>query len=249
MEPLRFSVLKQMAKSPAHARHAMQHELAPTTAMRFGTLSHSIFLGKGVPVVYEGERRGNAWKEFKAANEGEEIVTSEEFGRASEMAVALHSHKEARNLLLGTREQTILFDFAGRPCRATPDVYAPGAHLTELKTTQDASPERFPYIAARLAYVPQLVFYKDGIGIAGLRLPEALYIVAIETKPPFAVCVFSVTERMEDFARRMYRGWIEQFLVCEQSDTWNGYPMGLLDAPEDALQLIGADGEEIEVAY
>lgn len=247
MEPLRFSTLKQMSRSPAHARHAMTHESAPTSAMRFGTLSHSIFLGKGVPIVYEGERRGNAWKEFKAAHDGEEIVTTEEFGRASEMAVALHSHKEARNLLLGTREQTILFDFAGRLCRATPDVFAPGAYLTELKTTQDASPERFPYIAARLAYPSQLVFYKDGVGLAGLTLPGALYIVAIETKPPFAVCVFSITERMEDYARRLYRGWLEQFLVCEQSDSWPGYPMGQLDAPEDALQLVGADGEAFDV--
>jgi hypothetical protein len=249
MDPLRFSVLKQISRSPAHARHAMTHESTPTAAMRFGTLSHSIFLGKGLPVVYPGERRGKAWAEFKEANQSEDIVTQEEFDRASEMAVALHSHKEARNVLLGTREQTILFDFAGRPCRATPDVFAPGAHLTELKTTQDASPERFPYIAARLSYASQLTFYKDGIGLAGLKLPEALYIVAIETKPPFVVCVFSITERMEDFARRIYRTWLERFLVCEQSNEWPGYPMGQLDAPEDALQLIGADGEEMDVAF
>jgi hypothetical protein len=249
MNPLRFSVLKQMCKSPAHAKFAMEHEAPETSAMRFGRLAHAIFLGgqagAATPVIYPGERRGKAWAEFKTEHDGADIVTSEEFDRVALMASELHKNTEARSLLMGSRERTVLFDYAGRACRATPDVWAMG-HLTELKTTQDASPLRFPYIATRLAYHSQLAFYHDGLELAGLGTPKTLAIVAIETKPPHAVAVFHLTDRAIDYGRRLYRTWMEQFLTCEKSDQWPGYGLGVLDAPEDAVSLIGADGEELE---
>lgn len=245
MKPLRFSVLRQMARSPAHAKWALEHELRDTPAMRLGRLVHAVFLGESVPTVYYGERRGNAWKDFKEAHAGQDIVTESEFECATAMAVALHSHKEARHLLMGRRERTIFFDFAGRPCRATPD--AVSNTLTELKTTSDASPFRFPFTAMRLAYHAQLTWYKDALKLAGLGNPERLAIVAIETRPPFAVCVFMLTPRAEDFGRRLYRTWIEQFLVCERSDEWPGYVEGILDAPEEGLELVAPDGETFDM--
>jgi hypothetical protein len=247
LAPLRFSVLKKMSLSPAHARYAMQFpDERDTPAMRLGRLAHACFLGANVPTVFPGDRRGNVWKEFKAAHEGEDIVTAEEFDRCSAMAAALHSHQEARSLLMGKREQTVFFDFAGRPCRATPDAFTP-KHLTDLKSTADASPRRFPWTAMRLAYHAQMAWYRDGLVAAGYPAPEELSLVAIEVRPPFAVAVYQMTERAEDFGRRLYRSWLEEFLNCERSGHWPGYPFGTLDAPEDALELVGADGEVLEV--
>ena len=246
LAPLRFSILKKMALSPAHARHAMQFpDDRDTPAMRLGRLAHACFLGLNVPTVFPGERRGNVWKAFKAKHKGEDIVTEAEFETCSAMAAALHAHREARTLLMGKREQTILFDFAGRPCRATPDVFTTG-HLTDLKSTADASPHRFPYTAMRLGYHAQMAWYKDALIAAGFPAPGKLSLVAIETRPPYAVAVYAVTERAEDFGRRLYRTWIEEFLNCERSNDWPGYPPGVLDAPEDAVELVGADGEVIE---
>lgn len=245
--PLRFSILKHVAQSPAHAKWAMDHERPDTSAMRFGRLVHSCFLGSNVPTVYEGDRRGNKWKQFVADHPGEDIVKSDEFEQASQMAAALHAHKEARTLLMGKREQTILFDFAGRPCRVTPDAFT-AKHLTDLKSTGDAGPKRFPWHALRMGYHAQLAWAKDGLLAAGYPAPEELSLVAIETRPPYAVGVYVLTERAEDFGRRTYRMWLEEFLNCERSNHWPGYPFGTLDAPEDALELIGSDGEVMEVS-
>jgi hypothetical protein len=246
LEPLRFSILKQMAKSPAHAKWALDHEAPDTPSMRIGRLAHSVFLGKNVPTVFDGTRRGKEWTSFKEAHEGEDIVTVEEFERAGAMASSLHSHSEARHLLMGQRERTVLFDFAGRPCRATPDVFS-DLHLTELKTTSDASPMRFPFTATRLAYHAQLTWQKDGLKAAGAADPKELSIVAIETKAPYAVAVFRLTERAEDFGRRQYIVWLEEFLNCERSNHWGSYLPGVLDAPNDAVELIGSDGDVMEV--
>lgn len=246
LAPLRFSQLKWMAKSPAHAKWAIDHETPDTPQMRMGRLAHSCFLGSHVPVVYPGDRRGNAWKEFKAAHEGKDIVTEKEFQIASDMAAALHQHKEARRLLMGKREETIHFTISGRLCRATPDAYAGGADLPDLKSTSDASPEKFPWHALRMGYPAQLAFYKDGIIAAGKGNPSRLFIVAIEVKAPHAICVHQLTERAEDLGRRTYRLWLELFLNSERSDDWASYGPGVIEAPENADLLIEAD-EETEV--
>lgn len=255
-EPLRFSHLKQMSRSPAHAKFALDHpdSMPSTPAMRIGRLIHSIFLGaqagKGaVPVVFDGERRGNAWKDFKAAHPNDEIVTPAEFEQVGLVASALHNHQEARSLLMGQRERTLLFDMLGRACRATPDVLAPHTHLVDLKSCSDASPERFPWSALRLAYHAQLAYYLDAAIVCEQADPDTtVAVVAVEVKPPYAVCVYTMTDRALDFGRRVYRGWLEQFVNCERSNTWPSYPMGVLDAPEGSLSLVGPDGEEIDVA-
>jgi hypothetical protein len=220
--------------------------------MRFGRLAHSLYLGaqagEAVPVVFDGERRGNKWKEFCEQNKDKDIVTASEFERVAEMASQLHLHKEAVSLLMGQRERTILFESAGRPCRATPDVVS-ADHLVEIKTTTDASPGRFPYTAMRLAYHAQLAFYLNAVGSvrSGFGVPKTVAIVAIEVKPPFAVAVYRLSDRAIDFGERLWRGWFEEFRVCEESGIWPGYPAALtLDAPE-TLELVGADGEVMEV--
>ena len=246
-DPLRFSILRKMSQSPAHARHAMQFpDDRDTPQMRFGRLAHACFLGKNVPTVFEGDRRGNKWRDFKEAHEGEDIVTEKEFAQASEMAAALHAHKEARKLLMGAREQTILFEFAGRQCRVTPDAFSV-KQLADLKTTTDASPRRFPFHAIRMGYHAQMAWTKDGLIAAGHPAPAEMSLVAIETRPPYAVGVYQMTARAEDFGRRLYRSWLEEFLNCERSGHWPGYPEGTLDAPEDSVELIDAFGDVLEV--
>jgi len=250
-EALRFSVLKEMGRSPAHVKYAMEHERPDTAPMRLGRLAHALALGTPVGPIWTGARRGKEWLSFKAEHEGKDIVTDEEYGTAQAMAASLEAHSEARKLLCGVREHTVLFYYAGRACRTTPDVYTAEA-LTELKSTYDANPTRFPYHAMRMGYHAQVAFQKDGLVSSGTITKEQaealqLVIVAVEVKPPYAVAVFYLTPRAEELGRRLYRSWMEQFLVCEASDAWPGYGHGVIDAPEDALELVGADGEALEI--
>lgn len=245
--PLRYGVLKWMARSPAHAIHALYNPVPDTPYMRLGRLAHAIALGQPIGPVWTGDRRGKAWLEFKEAHCNEDIVTDSECETASAMAAALAAHDEAAELLSGERELPVLFTIGDRECITHPDVYARGQHLTELKTTQDASPERFPWHAIRMGYHGQVMWQAAGLAAAGLPVPDRKAIVAVETRPPFAVCCFVLTPRAEDFGTRTWRLWFERFINCEKSGAWPGYPAGLIDAPEEGAELIGADGEILEV--
>jgi hypothetical protein len=245
--PLRYSRLKLMAKSPAHVRYALDQDLAgkdnwdDTPSRRLGRLAHAVFLGQPLPTVFPGDRRGKAWTEFKEAHAGEDIVKQEELDTAIAMALELSKHEEAAPLLKGEIERTIFFEIAGRPCRTTPDVHMVRRHVTDLKSTTDASPERFPWQALKLGYHGQIAMQVDGIIAAGMPEPERKAIVAVETKPPYVVNVFALTPDAIEFGRATYRGWFERFRVSEDSNCWPGYIPGVLDAPQERLDFEGPE--------
>ena len=248
-EPLRFSILKHMARSPAHARYALDNpDAIDSPAMRLGRIAHKLILG-ATPgadsfVVFEGERRGKAWVEFKEANPDADIVSAAEFIKASAMAHSVAAHEEAQEVLQGEKERTLLFDYAGRACRVTPDCFSSTLN-TEVKTTADASPGRFPWQSLREAYPGQLAWQLYGIKANKLPVPERVSIVAVENKPPFPVSVFGVTPAALEFGWKKCVVWIEEFLNCERSGIWPGYGPGILDAPPEDFQLIGLDEEAV----
>jgi hypothetical protein len=249
LAPLRISTLCQMAKSPAHALYARDHDTPPTAAMRLGSLVHAIALGKNVPVVYPGPaRRGKEWEAFKARHpEGEVIYLESELADARAIAGSLVAHPEACSLLMGRREETFTWTNSGRLCRGTPDAFNVRENaLADLKICVDASPRRFSFAALALAYHAKLTWYADGLEKAGVGRFDRLFLVAAENKPPYAVATYQLTPHAMDFGRRLYRSWLEAFLVCEKSNHWPGYLPGLLDAPEEFALTIG--GEELEIA-
>lgn len=251
LAPLRIGDLAWIAKSPAHCKWHLDHPSKPTPAMRLGSLAHAILLGKAMPVVYPGKaRRGKEFEAFKASYpEDEAIYLDSELEEARGIARGLMDHGEAFKLLLGRREETVLWEFNGRTCRGTPDSFnTQESILTDLKTTVDAGPQRFPWQALRLAYHAKTAWYLDGLRAAGVANLDRAFLVAVESKPPFSVATYELTERAIDFGRKLYRSWLEQFLVCERSGQWPGYPLGVLDAPEDEGLTLEIGGEEVEVA-
>lgn len=88
IEPVHFSRLKYMARSPLHFRHSRPFE---TPATRWGSAVHVLALGGDV-IVYEGERKGGAWSAFKALVDGaphhvyDGVRRGKEWERAKELA-------------------------------------------------------------------------------------------------------------------------------------------------------------------
>lgn len=254
LAPLRYSQITLMAKSPAHAKYALDQQAKgldnwdDTPSKRMGRLAHSVFLGTELPAIFPGDRRGTkVWDAFVEANPGREIVKQDEFDVAQAMADALAAHEEAAYLLRGEREKTIFARIAGRECRSTPDVHLVREHATDLKSTTDASPDRFHWQAAKLGYFGQMAMQKDMVIAAGLPSPARLAIVAVENKAPYVVTVFELTPAAEEYGRRFYRLHLERLLVCEASNDWPGYGPGVLDAPLEDVELIGSDGEPLDV--
>lgn len=242
--PLHFSQLRNMARSPAHYRSALETPRADTPSMRLGRLVHTLVLGGPPFVVFDGTRRGKAWTDFEAAHGGLEIVTVDEEAVALEIAASIRASDVAQMLLGGMHELELSWEIAGRKCAGRLDVLGhDGKYVTELKTTTDAEPGRFMRTASRLAYPSQLDWYGNGLVAAGMVAPENYYIVAVETKPPYVVTPFEVTPHALELGRRTWRSWFERLRVCEESNSWPGYTLDIypLDVPDDDYELGGEE--------
>ena len=241
-DPIRWSYLREMRRSPAHYRYALTAPRTETPAMRLGTVVHALVFGQEAPPIWDGTRRGKDWELFKADNPGT-IITADEAQLAGNIAAAVVANDQARRVLDGLHEQRIDWTVAGRDCTGRVDVL--GANwISDLKVTADASPERFPFHARRMGYHAQLAWYRNG----AMRGDECdLYLVAVEAKPPHPVTVFHLSPSACDMGERTWRGCFERLLVCEASDNWPGYVECIqeLDALEDFNLTI--DGEEVNL--
>lgn len=245
-EGIRFSELKQMARSPAHFMCSLQTPFEQTPAMRLGSLVHCVLLG-GDWHVFEGTRRGKAWDEFQAEHDGELIVTPSELATATAIRDHVRQNPLAMAALTGQHEVELFRDFAGRKLGGTLDVLGDG-FITDLKTTHDASPDRFPWQLRKMSYDAQLDWYAELARANGHRVDHCR-VVAVETKPPYAVTVFRVLPRQLEAGAMKWRGWLEMLFACEASGVWPEYSEAEvdIDVPEED-ETFGLSGLEEEAA-
>lgn len=250
--PIRFSHLKAFGRSAAHGRYARAGgEDEATPAMEKGTALHAILFGTRLVVGYhEGRaRRGKEFEAFQAEHPNAEILTASDYELACRMAEAVSHHKEAMSLLVGpsiVNEQTLRFKNLGRLCRATPDARAV-TFTTELKSTADASPDRFLWHAIRMCYPGQLAWYEEACELLGKPRPEDHFIVAVEQKPPFVVQPFHVNRELILDAAKTNRLWLERLIACEAAEQFPGYCQSVVEL-ERPVDDMGLDFSGVEVA-
>jgi hypothetical protein len=232
-QPLRYSVLKLMGKSPAHARDAMLRQGdGATLALRLGSGCHALTFEDRPVVVYPGkQRRGKEWDEFAAANASAVILNAKEYAQAKGMSDAIRSHPVASRVLLRpevVREKRIDWEWNGRTWRSTPDAMD-FRTLAELKTTRCADPAVFWRDALRMSYHVQLAIYRRAIEQATGIKPREVYLFAVESVRPYVVTPFQFTERSLEHGDRLAKEWHERFLTCEATNHWPGYTTGIED--------------------
>jgi hypothetical protein len=248
-DPVRFSHLKSMARSPAHYRHSVEEVREDSRHLRLGRALHCLLLGGKQLSIYPGAaRRGKEWDKFEALNTGNEIVLASEYIIAEEMERSVRRNPEAMRLLEGVREQRIEWDFLGRRCAGTPDAHR--EVLTELKSTKCSEPGRFVRDGIWYAYNAQMSWYRQGIIASGTGNPRECYVVACESTAPYPVTVLRMTDRALGQGEKLCRLWMERLLACEQADEWPGYVQGIVDfdVPDDDLGLVFEDDDETEAA-
>lgn len=247
---LRCSTLKAIGRSPLHCMHAMLNPYEATVPMRIGEGGHSLLFGGRTIVTFEGKvRRGAAWDKFKDEHESDLILSESETVTAHAIANAVRANPIAQRVLFQpgmVYEDTINWDWQGKPFRCTPDARS-HRHLVDLKTTRDAEPEKFLRDAVRMGYHAQLALYGLAMEATSGAKPRESYIVAVENKPPHAVTVLELTPRAIDQGERLCRTWLDRFLECERNNNWPGYaetivPFDVLDGVMD--ELIFEDDEE-----
>ncbi len=229
---LRFSHAKAMGRSAAHARHAMQSNYEQTVAMKIGAGAHSLLLGGPRLVSFPGKvMRGKEWAAFKAENLDALILSTRQLQTAEAIAASVRADPIASRVLFQpgmVYEQTIHWQYKGRKIRSTPDARSKG-HLVDLKTTRDASIERFQWDALRSAYHGQLASYAKAMEADNGYPPRDVYILAVESRPPYPCSVHRLTPRALEKGWQMVTGWLDQILACEESGQWNGYTTDVVD--------------------
>lgn len=221
------------------------------------------------PAVYPGKvRRGKEWEAFEAQHAGElialahewaavepllsarQIMTSAELEVARRMAAAVHAHPEAHALLTGGKAEVPIFwqdAKTGVDCKGRIDYLAPG-RIVDLKTTADVSPWAFSRQAARLLMHLQLAFYADGwqTSTSSEASPD-VYVVAVESEPPFDVAVYRITDETLAAGREEYRRLLRRLVECVETDTWPGVAPGIVDFMLPSWAVAGGDEAEVSV--
>lgn len=244
-EPLRFSDLKEMGKSPLHYRH--RAERAQTSSMEKGSALHAIVYQTQPVVAFPGkQRRGTDWNAFLAAHPGELILTGSAYESAFRMAEAVWTHPEAKELLLGAGvvcEQTLHFDYLGTAARGTPDTRHP-SRVVELKSAKTSQPDRLMWQCKTMSYHAQLAFYRHGVQKLGLGDAPEAYVVAVESSAPWPVTVLRLTDRTLEQGERLCRLWYERLRACQDADAWPPYVQSAVEwdlGDDEDIGLVFAD--------
>jgi len=233
---LHFSDLKKMALSARQYLYGVNNPIKPTTQMLIGTAVHFHLLGPrhgAKPlVIFEGKRRsGKEWDSFFARNGGAEILTAPEWERASYIAEAILVDPVARARLDGARyEVPLSWEESGFRCSTSGVDIISGAALADLKTTASTHPETWERHAFKMFYHCQMAWYRRGARANGIDCSRGLYLLGVETSPPFEVVELELTEKMIDLADRTLSLWLEKLRQCVLScpeprafSDWPGY--------------------------
>lgn len=223
-----WSTLKHLWRgSPHHYRHALQEQEADTTSRLSGRALHTLVL-EGADAfadryaVWDNDRRGKAWTDFRNAHPGE-ILRRVEHDLIHAQADAVLRHPEALALLTAEgvqTESTITWTDpeTGIGCKGLVDVRGL-AHHADLK---GAGPlHLFERLAVRDGYHLQAAYYRRGERIATGR-DVACHLIAVEAKAPHDVGVFRLSEALLDHADRELTALLRTLRACLDADRWPG---------------------------
>jgi len=196
--------------------------------MQLGSAVHALAFKTRPVIAYDGVRRGKQWDAFKVDHPDKLILSMAENYHVQGMAKALLESKVAVQVMDGMAEQTILFDYFGRKCRATPDVRGKD-FVTDLKTAKSADPRQFQWASLRMAYHAQMKMQCEAAKV------DTAYIVCVESAEPYPVTVFRVTDEALIEGDKLLTLWMERLINCEASQHYPPYVDCIvpLDVPKD----------------
>lgn len=235
IEAMSQSGTKTMLRTPQHYRLERDQPSEPTAAMQFGTAVHTGVLQPDrfdatVARMRKVDGRTKAGKEyregFKRECAGMIVLDEEEHDAARRCIDAVRAHPGARHLLRDAITETSLF-WVDRefdvPCKARLDIRSHGG-ITDLKTTQDASPDAYARSIATFAYDVQAAFYFSGHEHLLDATPEFFAHIAVESEPPHAVACYVIGSASILAGRRLADTALARYAQALRTGHWQGYP-------------------------
>jgi exodeoxyribonuclease VIII len=161
--------------------------------------------------------------DFTDKAEGKIIITLDELHMANAIQQAIKAHDIASILLdCGHAEISIFSELDGVPCRCRPD-YWNNRVIIDVKSTEDASDNVFPYSIQKYHYYRQAAFYIDVCASAGIEIENFLFL-AVEKKEPYGIGIFELDADSLDYGRQEYKKCLALYKHCVEANNWPGYP-------------------------
>lgn len=225
---VRWSLLREILRSPRAYEYASVTEHADTPAMLLGRAAHCAVLE---PTLFERRYAvtGNAsTKAGKAALEearaaGVERLTSAQWEAVQGMAAAVTAHPAAQRELCEMRaEVRAQWTRDGRACKARLDGLS--RRVVELKTTRCETLREIAADCARRHYHAQCAWYHDGAIAAGLLPADAPLpvLIVVTSAPPHDVVVMEMSDDTLHVGRLLVTEAIETLTACEMRGQWPG---------------------------
>lgn len=244
------SELWSLRESPEKFQWYKSHPTEPTPALIFGQLVHKLVLQPETfradyAVAPKTDRRTKegraAWEEFSQSLDGQTVISSDDFEKASQMAQVIADNRLASRLLgingSGKHETPHFWrdEDTGEPCKCRTDaeVWIDGQlWVVDYKTTADASTEGFQREAHKYGYDFQAAMYSEGVRASTGEYPRFAF-VAQEKAEPYAINIFVADN---DFVTRGYdifRELLGLYHECRVTGNWYGY-LG----PDDTVNIL-----------
>jgi hypothetical protein len=222
------SKLSRLAKCPK----AMTIEFETTPAMLTGTLAHALILeGPEVfhqryivaPDVDKRTKEGKTlYQSFCEANKDKTVITLDQLQAVAGMAESVASHPACREILAdGQPELAVTWEEEGLDAKAKCD-WVSSAALIDLKTTQNSEYSVFSKTIVNSGYHRQMAFYKSGLA-ANCIHPEHCLIIAVESKAPFTVNVYSVENDLLEAGEGQYKELLRKYAQIKDMDVLPSY--------------------------
>jgi exodeoxyribonuclease VIII len=259
---LNISLLKVMARTPAHCFQELVAPVASTPTQELGQAFHAALLE---PSKFHGEffsgpggdrrtKEGKAlWANALAANPGKTALRADDYAWIERACEVLWKAPDVRALLggpQGINEASAFWDWPvgetvvrskGRIDRLT-QLEQAGAAIVDVKTTGDASPDAFARDIVKWGYHAQAAYYRDGLDVISPRTRGWLWLV-VEKEPPFAHAIYEPLPAVLEMGRALYQGWLARYVECAAAKEWPGYPAGVnpIDVPPWAYRAADLD--------
>jgi len=260
---IRWSHLVAMAESPLHYLHAVERGRRETPQLRLGRARHCALLEperfRREWLVWDGDRRTKAWKQFRADHPDAEIVTDAEMGSVVAAVEAVRAHPVAGNFVrsLDDAELAVRWqdEATGLWCKARIDAvirpfqYSRRVHL-EFKSSYTLDPRLFAAHAARMGYHGGVAFHLDGLRSTGADVAPEPVMVVVESDPPYDVALFDVPDHVLRAGRELYGRLLARVAECQASGSWPGRAPGPVEftLPDWAYADPTADGLGLDLS-
>lgn len=236
------TILKAVDRySLAHARAILDGvgDDEESAAQELGTSFHALLLEGRIdyevhPATYlhpkEGEKKwnwnANACKEWALPHEQASKTILTEGAAKSVEAMVASVHDELRGIdLAGDRELSVFAEKDGLPVKCRVDLLPKNGPVIDFKSAACAQPEEFLRQSLKLRYHLQCAWILDVLRWAGIDRKE-VWLVGVESKPPFACCVLKFADIPCSFlrvGRRHCRTAFQQLKNAYESKLWPGY--------------------------